>query len=427
MKLLKDLRRKARLGYHDRLLDFTKYTAEDSKRIEVGIADLQKNITRLLPGFLENQTDADILSNKKLRDRLNKRWYSFDSDTVIDETPRWGKQKAEQPEFQKHLSEAMTRQLSQKLQEIANQEPGNGGARSLSSIAFDKACSELGQCIAGERATVSFACGGTIPIRDTKTAQDAEAKDTQKCPLSSPVQVWWASKDTTVKERLLLPLNHGAHPDSNVPRLHQLAADCEVASFGKGQQDVIDTEYRMAGKLDPQRFSSNFHPADFGIIDNIERILLPRYKSDNEKYLSFRKLSAELYKLNVYSGPSGLFKAHVDTPRSEDQIGPLVVCLPSPFEGGNLLVRHHGKEVSFEWSHESAQSIQWAAFYSDCEHEIRAVTEGHRITLTYNLYVTRPLGGSIPPNTTVSPKSLPVYSLLRDQLAEPGFMKDGWF
>lgn len=33
-----------------------------------------------------------------------------------------------------------------------------------------------------------------------------------------------------------------------------------------------------------------------------------------------------------------------DTPRSEDQFGSLVVCLPVPHEGGSLVVRHGGSE-----------------------------------------------------------------------------------
>jgi hypothetical protein len=36
---------------------------------------------------------------------------------------------------------------------------------------------------------------------------------------------------------------------------------------------------------------------------------------------------------------------------------------------------------------EGDQSIQWAAFYSDCEHEVKEVKTGHRITLAYRLYV----------------------------------------
>lgn len=129
----------------------------------------------------------------------------------------------------------------------------------------------------------------------------------------------------------------------------------------------------------------------------------------------------------VYSGPDGLFQKHVDTPRSKTQIGSLVVCLPSAFKGGRLIVRHHGNAVDFDWSAHSDSVIQWAAFYSDCEHEIKEVTEGHRVTLTYNLFVTDSGCGSIPRNVNIDPKTLPLYQLLRDLLAEPGFMKEGLY
>lgn len=130
--------------------------------------------------------------------------------------------------------------------------------------------------------------------------------------------------------------------------------------------------------------------------------------------------------LQVYSGPSGLFRKHVDTPRSDNQIGSLVVCLPSPFKGGNLQIHHHGQEVQFDWSEQSASTIQWAAFYSDCEHEIMKITEGHRITLTYNLYVTEPTAGMIPPHSSaVDPESLPLHGFLKGIIAEPVFMKEG--
>jgi hypothetical protein len=66
--------------------------------------------------------------------------------------------------------------------------------------------------------------------------------------------------------------------------------------------------------------------------------------------------------------------------------------------GGQLAVRHAGKEVVFDWSTTGEDQtgkgakVQWAAFYSDCEHEVYEVTSGHRLTLTYNLFVTRSLG-----------------------------------
>lgn len=41
--------------------------------------------------------------------------------------------------------------------------------------------------------------------------------------------------------------------------------------------------------------------------------------------------------------------------------------------------------MTFDWG-KSTQNIQFAAFYSDVEHEVLEVQSGHRVTLTYNLY-----------------------------------------
>jgi len=38
-----------------------------------------------------------------------------------------------------------------------------------------------------------------------------------------------------------------------------------------------------------------------------------------------------------------------------------------------------------DWS-KNDSCVSWAAFYSDVEHEVLEVANGHRITLTYNLY-----------------------------------------
>lgn len=110
------------------------------------------------------------------------------------------------------------------------------------------------------------------------------------------------------------------------PAFQKLIAACDPASFGKGGQDVFDETYRKATKLNQDDFCTDFCPYTLGMVDIINQLLVP---SIDKK----RSVRAELYKLNVYSGPSGKFKAHVDTPRSEMQVGSLVVCLPSPFTG----------------------------------------------------------------------------------------------
>ena len=69
-------------------------------------------------------------------------------------------------------------------------------------------------------------------------------------------------------------------------------------------------------------------------------------------------------------------------------MGTLVIALPSVHEGGELIVRHRTREQVFDWSltalpHEPR--VQWAAFYSDCEHEVLKVESGVCITVVYDL------------------------------------------
>jgi predicted 2-oxoglutarate/Fe(II)-dependent dioxygenase YbiX len=91
-------------------------------------------------------------------------------------------------------------------------------------------------------------------------------------------------------------------------------------------------------------------------------------------------VTAALDKLNIY-GPNGFFKSHLDTPRAPNMFGSLVVCLPTEFAGGELVLRGPGGvQYTQDWGSSSAESpaLQWAAFYSDVEHEILPVTSGYR-------------------------------------------------
>lgn len=134
------------------------------------------------------------------------------------------------------------------------------------------------------------------------------------------------------------------------------------------------------------------------------------------------------------------------------QFGSLVVCLPVTHQGGQLAVRNGGKELVFDWSAAAIatdvestgrttraskkakitpapapSSLQWAAFYSDCEHEVFEVTSGHRITLTYNLYATRGAGHLTGHASSglLNPKQLPLYDTLKPALDTPGFFVRG--
>ncbi|KAL2865967.1 2OG-Fe(II) oxygenase [Aspergillus lucknowensis] len=378
----------------------------DEKRNNLTM-ELQKNLNRLLPGYLGDGVD-DILTHAKIKDRLQNRWQMMKKDgrDVEDE----GKDK---------ISKSLVDILMEKQY---NQRAGLAEAPSSNDQAsFVESCRKLRSLIEDERASASFSCGGTIHITSS-THTGTEKKDLTSSP---PVSIFWNKGYDAAAHKLVLPTDislPGASPET----LQQLVSDCDPASFGRGEQDVIDPEYRRAGKLNADQFATSFHPADFGILDNVGQVLLQSISTETDNQLQFRRIKAELYKLNVYSGPSGLFRKHVDTPRAANQIGSLVVCLPSKFTGGSLSVEHHGQKVNFDWSEKSNTVIQWAAFYSDCEHEIETITSGNRITLTYNLYVTEPIGGVIPsPTATVDPRTLSMYGWMRNLLIDEEFMKEG--
>ena len=132
-------------------------------------------------------------------------------------------------------------------------------------------------------------------------------------------------------------------------------------------------------------------------------------------------IRAELYKMNIYTCPTGCFKAHVDTPCGGNMFGSLVVCLPSQFTGGSLVTRHQGQEVAYDWSsptNDPVQNIQWAAFFSDVEHEILPVTNGYRVTLTYNLYHCDQLN----PVPSLNVTTTPFYQNLKATIGQPHFL-----
>eukprot|EP01098_Paradermamoeba_levis_P014191 TRINITY_DN669_c0_g1_i3.p1 TRINITY_DN669_c0_g1~~TRINITY_DN669_c0_g1_i3.p1 ORF type:complete len:406 (-),score=96.54 TRINITY_DN669_c0_g1_i3:116-1333(-) len=164
-------------------------------------------------------------------------------------------------------------------------------------------------------------------------------------------------------------------PGCSEKHLEELMKACVPASFGKGKEEVYDETYRKARVLDPDHFSTNFHLAELDILALIEKILVPG-----------RKICAKLYKLNVYA-KDGMFKSHVDTPRSQDMIGSLVVCLPSGHAGGHLVIKNNKEVQSFDLS--SPNEVKWVAFFGDCEHEVLRVTKGYRVTLTFNLHVVK--------------------------------------
>src|ERR1700722_2776290 len=114
------------------------------------------------------------------------------------------------------------------------------------------------------------------------------------------------------------------------------------APFGDGKKTRYDRAVRDALQLkaDDGAFSiENFDPESAGILAKIQRELVPHDPDP---------ISAELYTVNVYAD-GGHFAPHKDTPRGADMFGTLVVCLPSQFWKGELVLNHRGVVRKFDW------------------------------------------------------------------------------
>ncbi len=98
------------------------------------------------------------------------------------------------------------------------------------------------------------------------------------------------------------------------------------------------------------------------------------------------ELNVELDKLLIYERGQ-FFLPHQDSEKCDGMIGTLVVVLPSAHAGGDVVVEHRGERVEFRRLKRADKDLTLLAFYADCRHEVRPVTRGYRVALTFRLVV----------------------------------------
>src|SRR5690606_1140235 len=96
------------------------------------------------------------------------------------------------------------------------------------------------------------------------------------------------------------------------------------------------------------------------------------------------KVDARLYKLLIYE-EGDFFLTHKDSEKGKGMFGTLIIGLPSQYTGGELIVRFEGEEETADFAKNSAYSLNYVAFYADCDHEVKPLTSGYRVCLVYNL------------------------------------------
>ncbi len=163
----------------------------------------------------------------------------------------------------------------------------------------------------------------------------------------------------------------------NKSQAKELISICHQAPYGKKEKTLVDTSVRRVWAIDSNHLKlTNPQWPDF-LDATLERVQHQLGLEDQD------------HQLLVYE-PGGFFLPHQDGEKLDGMVATLVVTLPSNYEGGELIIRHCGHEETIDFGgSESAFNLHVAAFYADCEHEIRPLKTGYRIALVYNITLKR--------------------------------------
>ncbi|KAK4215753.1 hypothetical protein QBC37DRAFT_386003 [Rhypophila decipiens] len=138
----------------------------------------------------------------------------------------------------------------------------------------------------------------------------------------------------------------------------QLINKARQAPFGKGSDTVVDTSIRNTWELDASQ-------VQFSDPGDMARKIQGLCKVVADQMGITSPVSAEFYKTLIYE-KGAMFKAHTDTEKIPGMFGTMILCLPSPHEGGDLVVKHRGARKVFKTSEGKSDLSPWPAGTRTC-------------------------------------------------------------
>jgi hypothetical protein len=185
-----------------------------------------------------------------------------------------------------------------------------------------------------------------------------------------------------------------------------LISIADKAPFGKGSQTVLDNNVRSAWEINADMLT--FRGKEWErFLNKILGSIKPELGIENYA------ISAHLYKMLIYE-KGDFFLRHKDSEKEKGMFGTLIIALPCRHSGGELIVSFDNKEEVINFAEAATDyKISYAAFYADCNHEIKPVTAGYRVCLVYNM-VQEKAGEKIEP-ATVETHALQLARILKEQ------------
>ncbi|EFJ07195.1 hypothetical protein SELMODRAFT_430050 [Selaginella moellendorffii] len=153
----------------------------------------------------------------------------------------------------------------------------------------------------------------------------------------------------------------------------KLKAVAQQASYGKGEETLLDTDVRRAWQVEASK-----------VVLAMASPVIEELGID----AAALGLDVRLYTLLLYE-QGGHFKFHRDTEKEDGMFATMIFQLPtqSGHEGGKLEIRHGKKNsVTFDFSGADSRTGYFqTAFFCDCEHKLAEVTSGTRLCLVFSL------------------------------------------
>ncbi|EED79522.1 predicted protein, partial [Postia placenta Mad-698-R] len=154
------------------------------------------------------------------------------------------------------------------------------------------------------------------------------------------------------------------------------------APFGMGERTVVDKSVRDTWELDASQVRFD-NPAWDPFLKRVVQEICTTLGVN----IAASEPRCELYKLLLYE-TSSHFLPHVDTEKADGMFATIVVVLPSKFKGGSLHVSHGGLNTFYDCSPKSLTETNVLAWYTDVMHEVKPITSGWRLALSFNLVHT---------------------------------------
>jgi predicted 2-oxoglutarate/Fe(II)-dependent dioxygenase YbiX len=161
-------------------------------------------------------------------------------------------------------------------------------------------------------------------------------------------------------------------------RIQALIEASSQAKFGLREKTVLDEKVRNTQEITADRITLT-------IDDAAKETLLLQIRTGLGLSKKTR-LTMHLHNMLIYQ-PGQFFNTHQDSEKLENMVASVVMVLPSPHIGGDLVIQHNKEKHTFSSENVDHTHLQCIAFYADCPHKIKKVTHGHRIALTYNVVI----------------------------------------